>query len=147
MEGYQRILCAADFSRLSEAAAERAVELCRRFEAALTLLHVVEYFPVDRSNDLIAPEDVDPAAYRESRAREKLRELTVRLGCEDAAQEVLFSPNSAWHGIIQFIEENDIDLAVLGSHGHHGVFVLLGSTANGVVNRAPCDVLAVHPPQ
>jgi len=124
----------------------RAVALCKRFGARLTLLHVVEYFPVDRSNEVIAPEDVDPAAYRETQARLQLRELAARLDCEDAAREVLFSPDAAWHGVVAFATDQRADLVVLGSHGLHGVFELLGSTANGVVNQAPCDVLAVHPP-
>jgi len=37
------------------------------------------------------------------------------------------------------------DLIVIGSHGRHGVSgLLLGSTANGVVHGAPCDVLTVR---
>ena len=36
------------------------------------------------------------------------------------------------------------DLIVVGSHGRHGIALLLGSTANGVLHGAPCDVLAVR---
>ena len=36
------------------------------------------------------------------------------------------------------------DLIVVGSHGRHGLALLLGSTANDVLHGAPCDVLAVH---
>jgi len=36
------------------------------------------------------------------------------------------------------------DLIVVGSHGRHGLALLLGSTANGVLHGAPCDVLAVR---
>ena len=35
------------------------------------------------------------------------------------------------------------DLIVVGSHGRHGLALLLGSTANDVLHGAPCDVLAV----
>ena len=39
----------------------------------------------------------------------------------------------------------DADLIVIGSHGHHGLSgALLGSTANGVLHNAPCDVLTVR---
>ena len=62
MERYQNILCATDFSNHCRAAAERAADMAARYGAQLTLLHVVEYFPVDRSNVEIAPENVDPAA-------------------------------------------------------------------------------------
>ena len=36
------------------------------------------------------------------------------------------------------------DLIIVGSHGRHGVGLLLGSTANGVLHRSKCDVLAVR---
>ncbi|MGB1202845.1 MAG: universal stress protein [Alloalcanivorax venustensis] len=39
------------------------------------------------------------------------------------------------------------DLIVLGSHGKHGIRLLLGSTANAVLHRATCDVLAVRIPE
>lgn len=42
-------------------------------------------------------------------------------------------------------ERVDADLIVIGSHGRHGVSgLLLGSTANGVLHGAPCDVLTVR---
>lgn len=141
---YQRILCAVDFSNTGELACRRALELSSLFDARLILLHIVEYFPEDRSNDFISPECDDPMGYRESQARLGLDELASRIGCEDAAREVLFSPHSARREIVRFAAENDIDLIVLGSHGRHGIAVLLGSTANGVVVRASCDVLAVR---
>ncbi|WP_313899138.1 universal stress protein [Leclercia adecarboxylata] len=36
------------------------------------------------------------------------------------------------------------DLIVVGSHGRHGLALLLGSTANDILHGAPCDVLAVR---
>jgi len=45
--------------------------------------------------------------------------------------------------IIDFASENNVDLIVMGSHGRRGLARLLGSSTNGVVNHAPCDVLTV----
>lgn len=144
MEAYKNILCVTDFSMHSEVAAERAVDLTKRYGAQLTVLHVVEYFPVDRSDQLIAPEDVDPAVFREKQARTSLTELVRNLDCEDARQEVLFSPHSAHHEIIRYARNQGIDLIVIGTHGHHGITAILGSTANAVMHSAPCDVLAIR---
>jgi universal stress protein A len=36
------------------------------------------------------------------------------------------------------------DLIIVGSHGRHGFALLLGSTANGVLHGAKCDVLAMR---
>ena len=43
-----------------------------------------------------------------------------------------------------FASAKGADLIVIGSHGRHGVGRMLGSTANGVLHDAPCDVLAVR---
>jgi len=144
MESYRNILCATDFSPCSEAALKRALNLAKSYSARLTLLHVVEHFPEDRSNEEIAPEYTDPAHYRVSRAREHLAEQAARLGDADIAQEVLVSEHAAKYEIARFAEEQQIDLIVVASHGRHGVGTLLGSTADGVLHKASCDVLAVR---
>ena len=41
-------------------------------------------------------------------------------------------------------EEIGADLIVVGSHGRYGLALLMGSTANGVLHGASCDVLAVR---
>jgi len=41
-------------------------------------------------------------------------------------------------------KDNDVDLIVTGSHGRHSLQLLLGSTANGILHGAKCDVLAVR---
>ena len=46
--------------------------------------------------------------------------------------------------ILEFAEINQVDLIVIGSHGRHGLALLLGSTANSVLHHAKCDVLAVR---
>ena len=144
MKNYKHIVCAIDFSRHGEAACMRAIELITHYGSHLTLLHVVENFPEDRSNEVIAPEHIDPALYREGQARKELSKLATRLQYLAATHQVLFSMHAAWHEIVRFAEENKVDLIVVGSHGNHGIAAVLGSTASGVVNHAPCDVLAVR---
>jgi universal stress protein A len=46
--------------------------------------------------------------------------------------------------ILHIAEEIGADLIVVGSHGRHGLSLLMGSTANGVLHGARCDVLAVR---
>lgn len=144
MHPYERILCAVDFSAPSDAAAERAALLARQFGAALTLLHIVEYWPVERSNERIPPENVDPTEYEATRSKLLLAGLAAGLEIESADQVVLFSAHSAWHEIIRWAGQRNVNLIVQGSHGHHGIDALLGSTANAVINLSPCDVLTVR---
>jgi universal stress protein A len=144
MEGYQNILCATDFSRHGQAAAERAAELAKFYGAQFTLLHVVEYFPEDRSNEQVAPENIDPADFREEQARAALAKLAKELGVDEVEQAVVFSTHSAKHAIVPFAGENNIDLIVIASHGHHGITALPGSTATGLAHSSPCDILLVR---
>jgi len=144
MESYRNILCAIDFSPFSEIVVERAAALASGTDAQLTLLHVIEFFPEDRSNEVIAPEDADPIKYRMSRAREGVAEQAQHLGEIEAAQEIVVSEHSAKHEIVRFAKERKMDLIVVASHGRHGIGVLLGSTADGVMHTASCDVLAVR---
>jgi universal stress protein A len=144
MQDYRNIVCPIDFSVHSRKAAERAADLARRYGAQLTLLYVVEYFPEDRSNEEIAPEDVDPAAYRGEKAKAELAELAQHLGYDKLEQKVRFSTYSAKHEIVHFAEEQNTDLIVIASHGRHGITSILGSTAYGVSQIAPCDVLTIR---
>ena len=144
MEAYNHILCATDFSQNSELAVERAIDIGKQYHAKITLLHVVENFPEDRSNEMIAPEDIDPAKYRDEQARARLGEYAKQFNYTDAELVVLFSAYSAGREIIRYASEHHADLIVASSHGHHGLAALLGSTANTVVQTAPGDVLVVR---
>lgn len=46
--------------------------------------------------------------------------------------------------ILRLAKDTGADLIVVGSHGRHGLRLLLGSTANAVLHGAECDVLAVR---
>jgi universal stress protein A len=144
MKSFSNILCATDFSDHCRIAAERAADLAQRYGAQLTVLHVVEHFPVDRSNSDIAPEDIDPKRYHEEKAQQCLAELTRHLDRPNVRQEVRFSIGSAQHEILRFVEEHAIDLVVIASHGRHGITTILGSTTYGMTHKCPCDVLAVR---
>ncbi|HUQ68179.1 MAG TPA: universal stress protein, partial [Planctomycetaceae bacterium] len=48
--------------------------------------------------------------------------------------------------IVKYAAEQDVDVIVVGTHGRSGLtHLLLGSTAEKVVRKAPCPVLTVHP--
>lgn len=144
MKKYRNILCATDFSDPCRVAAERAAELARHYGAELTLLHVVEHFPVDRSNLDIAPEDVDPVLYHEEKALSALTEVAGQLKIDAVRREVRFSMESAREEILRFVAQDRTDLVVIASHGCHGFASALGSTTLGTTDKSPCDVLIVH---
>jgi len=143
METYQHILCATDFSPFCDRACIHAAKLAKESDAKLTLLHVVDHFPVDRSNEDIAPEDVDPRVFREQKARAELEAQTARTDCSVAKREVAYSTQSAAHEIIHYAGANGVDLIVVASHENKGITRLLGSTASAVQRHAACEVIVV----
>jgi universal stress protein A len=144
--GIRHILAATDFSAASTEAARRAVRLAEQLSAELTLLHVIDHFPVDRSNDRIAPEDQDPAAFRDGMARRQLEALATEIAHPELQTRVAVSAGSARRAVAAYARQAAADLVVIGSHGHYGLETILGATADGVVRRSPCDVLVVRAP-
>ncbi len=143
MKGYQHILLAADFSDGGPAVAKRAQELSRHYQARLTLLHVVESFPiVDSTYGPIMPFEIDLTEQMVSVAKTRIGNLGEQLGVPEDHR--LVEVGSAKVEIVRIADEQGADLIVLGSHGRHGVGLLLGSTASSVIHHASCDVLAVR---
>ena len=143
MKSYRHILCATDFSPNCDRACVHASKLANEAKAKLTLLHVVDHFPVDRSNEEIAPEDVDPQTYAEQQARIKLEKEAPCADLPGAQREILVSEHAAAHEIVEFAAANDVDLIIVASHGHKGIFAEFGSTAKAVQHHARCDVEVV----
>lgn len=142
MSGYQHVLCAVDLGGENLAVASQAVELARQNGAKLSLLHVVEYIPIDLANELVLPQQQDIEDQLVKRSKKALTKLASRLEFEQISENTVSGSTKA--EIIEFSKANKIDLIVLGQHGRHGFSRLLGSTANAVLHNAPCDVLAVR---
>ncbi|MCW9058460.1 MAG: universal stress protein [Gammaproteobacteria bacterium] len=139
---YRHILLAVDFAPDSEAVIQRARELAQLHGARLSLVHVTEYVPVDMANELVLPQEMELDQELNELAVKRLAEVGERIGIAVVDQHVL---QGNTRGEIQRLaEETKADLIVLGSHGRQGIQRLLGSTANGVLHGAPCDVLAVR---
>lgn len=120
MNQFKNILCATDFSADSDRAVARALELAQKNGAKLTLLHVVEHFPVDRSNEFIAPEDVDPAEYRRQKAEEALKAEAQRLEHPELHWEVVTCKGGAGHEIVNYARAAGNDLIVVGTGARKG---------------------------
>lgn len=142
MAAYREILLAVDFQPDCERVTERAVDVAERYGATLTLLHVVENLPVEPGNELMIPPATSVESELLENAERRLGELGSRLGIAADRQHVAVGQTK--YQIVTFAEENAIDLIVVGSHGRHGLALLLGSTANALLHGAKCDVLAVR---
>ena len=138
---YKNILPASDFSPEAERAERRAVELAKKYDAQLSLIHVVDYYPsMQLEGGLAMLPNI------EERLNEKAQEDLQ--ACIERSQ-ITFANTHVGHGppkgvIVDYANEIGADLIVLGSHGRDGLGLLLGSTATGVLHIAKCDVLAVR---
>jgi universal stress protein A len=142
MANYQNVLVAVDFSEESKTVVNKAREIAERNRARLYLLHVVEYTSSMYAGDIPLPEDLNLDRDLAEQAVLKLKNLANEIGMPDVAQYVEIGIPK--REIVRLAEERAADLIVVGSHGRHGLQLLLGSTANGVLHQAKCDVLAVR---
>jgi len=141
MKNYQHILCATDFSSESDKACIRASAIAKASGGALTLLHVVDHFPEDRSNREIPPEDVDPRVYHEQKSLADLESQSARTDCTEAKLKVILSPHSVAREVVEYARDNKVDLILMASHSHTAIAELFGTTENRVEHNAPCEVL------
>lgn len=139
---YQRILCAVDFGEGTESVLKRAEELAGQNSAELYLIHVVE--PVIAAPPYELPGFVPMELEQQllDHAREEISRLAAQYSPQ--ASETIVELGSTRTVITSTARDKEIDLIVLGSHGRHGMGLLLGSTANAVLHHADCDVLAIR---
>lgn len=141
MSHYKNILLAVDLSEDSQIIGERAKEVAVAHGARITLLHVVEYVPVEPMGEALLP-TVQIEGELVERARAKLAELSKQLGLENCKQ--LVETGSIKAEIIRTAQRLGADLIVLGSRERHGLAILLNFTEDTILHSAPCDVLAVR---
>ena len=111
-------------------------------KAKLSLVHVVEPLP-GYSYAYLGIEDIEGQLIEE--ARQSLEKLGEKLNVTAASQHVEVGPTKT--KILNIAEDNGVDLIICGSHGRHGLSLLLGSTANAILHGAKCDVLTVRLPE
>ncbi len=141
---YSHILLATDLLQEANAVSEKAKSLAGLYQARLSVIHVVESIPIYFGNELVLPETQEIERQLLDQANRKMAELCKEFAIPESQGHVEVGVTKL--EIINFAEQNDVDLIVLGSHSRRGLEHLLGSTARAVVNSAECDVLAVRVP-
>jgi nucleotide-binding universal stress UspA family protein len=140
------IIAGCDLSQPSDEALERAIGIALLHRAKIVLVHAqANDAPVaEVDNALLAQLGEVSAAVRAKEAvmlADKLADIQA-LGLTAAVISRIGPPDEVLAGAAH---DEHADLIVVGTHGHTGVArFLLGSVANSVVRRAPCDVLIVR---
>ncbi|MDP3560443.1 MAG: universal stress protein [Legionellaceae bacterium] len=138
---YKKILFASDFDAVGIRAAKKAQKIADENKAGLYLVHVVEPIPAYAYPGFAGFAEVE-LSIREQ-AQKELENLAKILNVEES--HCLLEFGSVKNEILRVAQELEIDLIVTGSHGKHGLALLLGSTASAILHGARCDVLVVHP--
>ncbi len=138
----KQIVMATDFSGCAEQALEYAVLLGRACPAAVDILHVVEVPPDLHPDDVLAERYFDRCRKQAEKPLDELVQRLVSMGVTARWRQRFGIPSRQ---ISLAAEEVGADLVTLGAHGRTGLAdILLGSTAQRVVQGAPCPVLTVH---
>lgn len=141
MRDYQNILLVVDLSDDSQIIGERAKTIAACHQSEITLLHVVEYVPVEPMGEALLP-TVQIEGELVERAKLRLAELAQKLSLSNSRQ--LVETGGIKAEIIRAAQRLHSDLIVLGSRERHGLAILLNFTEDTILHAAPCDVLAVR---
>ncbi len=141
MSTYKKILAAIDLTEESAQVLDRAQSMAELYEAELNIVHIIEPLGYAYGGDI--PMDLTEVQNQlEDHAKKYLKNIGEKYNTPEAQQHVIIGrPETEIH---RLAEDNDYDLVLVGSHGRHGIQLLLGSTANGILHGAKCDVLAVR---
>ena len=137
---YKKVLFATDFDAVGISAAHKAKKIADENHADLFLVHVVEPIPAYAYPGFAGFAEVE-MSIREQ-AEKELDTLADKLGVD--AKHRLLEFGSTKNEVLRVAKEHKVDLIVTGSHGKHGLALLLGSTANSILHAAECDVLIVR---
>ncbi len=146
MPKIEKILFPVDFTTATDKILPVVKDMTKAFGAKLHILHVI------RSPQEFAGFEMGPAWYASLEkdlmdgAEKSMRRLIAE-HLEDVGDvETHISVGDIVDTIIDYVNSNDIDMIIIGTHGRKGLEkVMFGSVAEGVIKEAPCPVLTVNP--
>jgi nucleotide-binding universal stress UspA family protein len=144
---FEKILFPTDFSDLALAPLRHARTLVEAFDAELHCLHVVDdayqYWSAMGPESIpVGPPPENLIELAQTRMQEFRAEHLTGLKNEAVTEVTMGRPFAE---IIAYARANDISLIVMGTHGRGAIAqMLLGSTTEKVVRKAPCAVMTVR---
>ncbi|MDZ7669006.1 MAG: universal stress protein [Gammaproteobacteria bacterium] len=142
---YKHVLAAVDTSEEAREVIERAKALAEEHKAKLSICSVVRPIThVYGGLDMMAYSQASVNFEEEALAQARKHIETEADRVQVKADDVHVGIGAPAPQIVDTAETLGADLIVVGSHGKHGLGLLLGSTANGVLHQAGCDVLTVR---
>ena len=139
---YNKVLVAVDLSKSSQKVIDTALELLGGDSSKLILAHVVEPIPPVWGMETYAIDPVELQDKIVASASKLLEEFGSKANIDKKNQySILGVPADE---VRKLATEQNVDAIVIGSHGHSGWKIILGSTAIKLLHGAKCDVLTVY---
>lgn len=142
MKRLKKILFPTDFSKASNHALPHTIELAKNYGAEVTMIHVRTPYADD-------PNTEEYHFFDENRYLEFIeKELRKRSESIEAVKvnSLIHRDVSPASGILEYSDEHEIDLIVMGTHGKSALGrFFLGSVAERVVRHSMIPVLTVAP--
>ncbi len=139
---YKTILVAVDLSKDSQKVIAKAIAAAANDANAIHLVHVVEPVAAAYSMDIYAVNINELQQEAIGMAEQKLKEIAAQVKIDSSRAHTLLGAPAP--EIRNLACEISAEAIVMGSHGHSGWKILLGSTAIKVLHGATCDVLTIH---
>ncbi|MDD9958112.1 MAG: universal stress protein [Gammaproteobacteria bacterium] len=138
---YNKVIVAIDFSDSSQHVLDRAKELVGNDLEKLELIHVVEPIPTVWGMESYTLDPIELQNKILESSSQNLAEVGERNNIDRARQHTLLGPVA--EKIRELQDEIGADAIVIGSHGHSGWKLMLGSTATSLLHGATVDVVTV----
>jgi nucleotide-binding universal stress UspA family protein len=139
----KKILVPVDFSGPSLKALRYAVPFAEQFGSTITMVYIRR--PVTYAPDLPNMPNIPLADMQEDEARKKLFKLGYREIEELIPIDVHVTSGRPADEIVNLAKRLETDLIIMATHGYIGVMhMVMGSTSEEVVRKAPCPVLVVR---
>ncbi len=148
---FRSVVACVDFTETSRLALDQAIRVAAEDDSDLHVLHVYDDPSSGARPTAAFKANMPDLAQRYRQAVEqRLRSFCEPLAHETGALKAAFHAiqfDGHGKGIVDFIQREGCDLAVLGTRAKWNLHdFLLGSTAERVLREAPCCVLTVKPP-
>ena len=140
---YSEVLVPTDGSPASDAAIDHAIDLADRYDARLHALYVVDggsYSTLEAGTEVV----IDALESEGESATRRVADAAADAGVECVTT---VTSGTAYRSIHAYVDEHDIDVIVMGTHGRKGLDrYLLGSVTERVVRTSDAPVLTVRQP-
>ncbi len=156
---YKKILLSMDSSEDAERAAQKAIEIKKQWNSEVIAFHSIEHHltpqqlplssPVGSTYEYIIPPDTYDKieqAYKDhgKQILQKVENMFQEEGLKVETRLITFNDPEDY--IIETVKKENFDLVILGCKGAHSKLkeIFIGSVAQTVLNRAPCDILVIR---